>query len=422
MPPPERLESADIDPQIQQIQQFINENITIYMVNFPGAALVNFHIPELVAALQSTNSQILYPYISPIAFFTTTEPDLRITTLLSSMSLTKHFGKVCAISNTPEDCVLQQTKQIVESTYYKQVEELTFKMVANFIGDTDQDIAQKIQIQEAIYNKAQFMAPKVNLKSSDLNFNIIYDYISAPTRFVFSISRNVPLKRTQIQSKLALTRRAYLGPTSMDAELAGIMTTLANVKAGDFVCDPFCGTCSILTACASIGAICIGGDFDYKVIRGRKMKSYVDNYRQYGYNLPEICQQDIFHPTFKPAIFDAIICDPPYCIRATGGNEAMSDIYLELIKFASKGLQIGGKLVFWMPVPVGFDQGREIFLGCGFKQIGVYLQELTRKYGRILVEMVKTGDLEQHFGFNGVSHLDQLRELLGLNKRKVDEV
>ena len=51
-----------------------------------------------------------------------------------------------------------------------------------------------------------------------------------------------------------LTKRPYLGPTSLKHFLAFLMVNQAKVKAGDFVYDPFAGSCSIPIACSHFGA------------------------------------------------------------------------------------------------------------------------------------------------------------------------
>ena len=64
----------------------------------------------------------------------------------------------------------------------------------------------------------------------------------------------------------------------MDNALAFLMCNLAKVKPGDFVMDPFCGTCSILIAATVYGAYCIGGDLDIKILRGKSNVTYVNSF------------------------------------------------------------------------------------------------------------------------------------------------
>ena len=54
--------------------------------------------------------------------------------------------------------------------------------------------------------------------------------------------------RRSLHSELALPRRAYLGPTSLEPMLALAMCNMAAVRPGFLVMDPFVGTGSILVA------------------------------------------------------------------------------------------------------------------------------------------------------------------------------
>lgn len=75
---------------------------------------------------------------------------------------------------------------------------------------------------------------------------------------------NLPPKKIQNQ-RYALPQRLYLGPTSMDHEMAFLMCTMAHVHRGAFVLDPFVGTGSILIAAAHFGAVTMGADIDIRV-------------------------------------------------------------------------------------------------------------------------------------------------------------
>lgn len=119
----------------------------------------------------------------------------------------------------------------------------------------------------------------------------------------------------------SLKRRAYLGPTSMDAELSFVMASLGRVRQGSWVLDPFVGTGSILLSCSLRGAYCVGTDIDIRVLRGKNDNENVfSNFRQFGRPRPELIRSDnaIYHRHYRTntPIYDAIVCDPPYGIRA----------------------------------------------------------------------------------------------------------
>eukprot|EP00775_Hariotina_reticulata_P006648 gene6648-6873_t len=112
--------------------------------------------------------------------------------------------------------------------------------------------------------------------------------------------------------------RAYIGPTSMDPEVAFLMTNMAQVKRHSLVLDPYVGTGSILVAAAARGAYTMGADIDIRVIKrgkvdpttGRQLDIY-SNYQQYGLPSP---------------VFDAVLGDPPYGVRAGGRKSVAKDV------------------------------------------------------------------------------------------------
>lgn len=135
--------------------------------------------------------------------------------------------------------------------------------------------------------------------------------------------------------KYTLNRRPILGPTTMDNELAFIMCNIAQVKKNDLVFDPFCGTGGILISASHFGAICFGSDLDLRVINGwfcsyvnphmikdntikeDHPKSIYSNFDYYQLQRPGIIRMDISQNSIRHSWIDAIVCDPPYGIRAT---------------------------------------------------------------------------------------------------------
>jgi len=180
--------------------------------------------------------------------------------------------------------------------------------------------------------------------------------------------------------KYTLKRRAYLGPTSMEHEMAFLMAQQGLARPGSMVLDPFFGTGGVMIPCAALGAVCFGGDMDYWIFKGKEEKSVVDSYKQYGLPLPELFRWD-FSPEARSlrepqdGLFDAIVTDPPYGIRAgarkvgSASNDVkpvpkelvedhvpMTKIYevdclmVDLVDAAARLLRTGGRLVYLLPV------------------------------------------------------------------------
>ncbi|XP_066558150.1 tRNA (guanine(10)-N(2))-methyltransferase TRMT11 isoform X2 [Amia ocellicauda] len=236
---------------------------------------------------------------------------------------------------------------------------------------------------------------KVNLKNPDHVFCLLEDYGSDPNcipdePFRIFFGRWVADGQRDLIKSHSVKKRHFIGNTSMDAGLSFIMANHARVKPNDLVYDPFVGTGSLLVACAHFGSYVCGTDIDYNTIHGigkasRKNQKWRGpdeniraNLRQYGAEKSyiDVLVSDASKTIWRAgAVFDAIITDPPYGIREstrkTGsqkeiikppedyGGEShvpvsmayhLSDIFTDLLNFASKYLVMGGRLVYWLPV------------------------------------------------------------------------
>lgn len=140
-------------------------------------------------------------------------------------------------------------------------------------------------------------------------------------RFIASGARD-------LVQKYDLKKRSYLGTTSMDAELSLVTANMALARPGSFILDPFVGTGSFLVSCSHFGAVTIGSDIDGRQIRGSKENSGIQaNISQYSLEnliIGQVVCDIAHHPwKFRPW-FDAIVCDPPYGVRA--GAKKISQI------------------------------------------------------------------------------------------------
>lgn len=253
-----------------------------------------------------------------------------------------------------------------------------------------------------------------------------------------------------------LKSRTYLGPTAMDAEMAFLMANQALAAPGKLVYDPFVGTGSILVGASHFGAMTMGADIDIRVVRdGRGPNCNVwSNFKQYG--LPEpiaLLRADNNLPPWRAGLkemFDAIICDPPYGVRAggrkSGGRKLLKgtvDPYTvpddkraghipstapyslvecvhDLLDLAARMLVMGGRLVYFYPILREEDCSEEPQFPehpC-FRSVAVSEQILSFRYSRVLLTMVKiapyTKEIEEsakimHLDFK-VNHIKWLEE------------
>jgi len=226
--------------------------------------------------------------------------------------------------------------------------------------------------------------------------------------------------------KYSLKKRAYLGPTSMDAELSLIMTNLAQIQRGSFAFDPFVGTGSILLTAALRGAYAFGTDIDLRVLRGKSQnENIVSNFKQYGLPPPELVRSDnaIYHRHFRNhlPLFDAIVTDPPYGIRAGARKSgprkdgdvrpildehrydhvaqtrpyAVSDVMADLLNVAASTLKMGGRLVYVIPSMLDFDEADDLPRHACLRLVSVCYQPLQTELGRRTVTMEKIKDYDE---------------------------
>jgi tRNA (guanine10-N2)-methyltransferase len=108
------------------------------------------------------------------------------------------------------------------------------------------------------------------------------------------------------------------------------------------VYDPFIGTGSIATALQYFKAFVFGSDLDIRVIKGygvgRKTTNKIEgldqiekydiytNFKYYKQAIPDFFVQDVHTPMVRPCgLFDSIVCDPPYGVRARTQKVGISE-------------------------------------------------------------------------------------------------
>ena len=195
-------------------------------------------------------------------------------------------------------------------------------------------------------------------------------------------------------------RALRAGPTTMDHEMSLIMCNMGHARPGALVFDPFVGTGSILLAAALRGALTMGTDIDVKVLRegkpdvynGRKRSddrvTVWSNFADAGLTPPlALLRADLAAPPFRgPEALSgwahALICDPPYGVRAGGrksggrkpaseqkpipdhlraghipstGFYPLAECMADLLETAAHSLVMRGRLVYFFPVAIAED-------------------------------------------------------------------
>eukprot|EP00741_Cyanophora_paradoxa_P003601 tig00000093_g3498.t1 len=234
-----------------------------------------------------------------------------------------------------------------------------------------------------------------------------------PMRAVY-LCREVATGRRDLVGRYDLKKRAFLGPTSMDAELSLLIANLALARPGALAYDPFVGTAGILVACAHFGARVLGSDIDKRIIRGKVPgKNLWTNFKQYGLEPPvDVIQCDILRRVWRQGEwFDAVVCDPPpsrpapqtpvprllYPHPHPSPKDEMKpglvpvtlgDTTDVLLDFAASTLVMGGRLVYWLPCTPEYEES-DCPQHPSLRVVANCCQVLTSKWHRRLVVSVK---------------------------------
>ncbi|KAI8847417.1 S-adenosyl-L-methionine-dependent methyltransferase [Chytridium lagenaria] len=306
---------------------------------------------------------------------------------------------------------------------------VSFKFLVGAFGST-------LSVPDQVHRIEQFafldFKGDIDLKTPDVTFRYYEDYgdytsqgLAAPKEgpecCYFGILRATGNR--SIVSKFDLKKRNYLGTTSMNAELSLIMANQGLAKEGSFVLDPFVGTGSLLVSAAHFGAFVMGSDIDGRQIRGKGDGNITSNMEQYqlqkkslGYIVTDLAH----NPWRKVPMWDAIICDPPYGVRAgarkIGINEKfppktslhhadgtpklpqtvpyeLHDIILDLVAFSAASLVPGGRLVYWLPtIPDEYDPAD--IPSHPRLRVVANSEQCFGKWARRLVTMEKVGEEE----------------------------
>ncbi|KAF9070063.1 tRNA guanosine-2'-O-methyltransferase [Rhodocollybia butyracea] len=115
-------------------------------------------------------------------------------------------------------------------------------------------------------------------------------------------------------------KRSYFGNTSMEAEISLLMANQTLASPGKLIYDPFMGTGSMAYPVAHFGAQVMGSDIDGRQMRGKGSTPGIFRAAsQYGVSsrIVDICTFDVTNNPWRCGeLFDAIVTDPPYGVRA----------------------------------------------------------------------------------------------------------
>lgn len=294
------------------------------------------------------------------------------------------------------------------------------------------------QFYRMFFSFLQFQGP-VQIKNPSIDMWLVMDCSKCPAKVDLPADPQIPCyfgRRIAVSGmkdatkKYSLKTRLYLGPTSLDASLALILCNLTGVQPGMIAYEPFIGTGSIAVALTHCGAFCLGSDIDPRMMRGdvyagkeydkntEDKRDVFSNFRAYQLPLPELIRMDIHNfgrhcNISSDGLFDVIVTDPPYGIRAgarksgrkkcdyiipperrddhipSTQNYPVEEVMLDLLRIAAETLKVQGKLLYLIPTTYDFVLEDLPCHPC-LELTEVCHQHLSTRHGRRAVIMQKT--------------------------------
>ncbi len=122
--------------------------------------------------------------------------------------------------------------------------------------------------------------------------------------------------------------KPFFYPGVLMPRVARALVNLAEVKRGDILLDPFCGTGGILVEAGLLGVRVIGSDVQERIAKGAGMNLgyYLDDYA--------LIYQDAADLSLRNGSVDAVVTDPPYGrsarITGKGSNKLVADALSEI--------------------------------------------------------------------------------------------
>jgi tRNA (guanine10-N2)-dimethyltransferase len=183
-------------------------------------------------------------------------------------------------------------REITTDTDYSILTGKTFSC----IGENDRDVVHRVA-----ENIKKRTGAKVSLRNPDYQIIVISRYNAIMYPFcTHLIGIRIPQPKIDWKKRQVNNRR-FFHPSALEPRLCRAMLNIAQVKEGDMILDPFCGTGSILIEAQEFLIKTAGFDVIKKMCKGAK-QNLIEN----------IVHCDSVQMPLKPLAIDAIVTDIPY--------------------------------------------------------------------------------------------------------------
>ncbi|KAI0785684.1 tRNA guanosine-2'-O-methyltransferase [Abortiporus biennis] len=399
-----------------------------------------FRLPEVQSVAELNGFKI--DFLSPISELDVSRPFMifglenedHARILARRCILIKSVCEFYARGKTYEE--LHNANRLNVPKWEKYIEDTSFKFE---VSAYNHSIPQKRQ-REVVENFSYMaLLGKIDMKNPEEIFVCVEEYVDkhgmtrhkhegdGDCREIFFGRLIEEGSARQLVKKFDVKKRSYYGNTSMEAEISLLMANQTLAAPGKLVCDPFVGTGSMAYTTAHFGAWFFGSDIDGRQMRGKdNTPGILRAAEQYDVS-KRIIDLMTFDVTRNPwrcgELFDAIITDPPYGVRAgakrlgrkkplkSPGSEPphpdtprpddqpyipptkpyeLSALARDLVLLARYILKPGGRLVFFLPTVT--DEYEEVdiqtMLCDGMEVIANSLQDFG-SWGRRLITIRK---------------------------------
>jgi tRNA (guanine10-N2)-dimethyltransferase len=148
--------------------------------------------------------------------------------------------------------------------------------------------------------------------------------------------------------KRKVQERPFFSPISLHPRYARALVNIAEVKRGDLVLDPFCGTGGTLIEAAMIGARAFGSDIDEAMIAGT-----AENMTHLNVEAERLTALDIDEAAASFPKMDVVLTDLPYGRSASTRKEGVAPLYARAVPAMHDCLRDGGR--FGIVAPIQMD-------------------------------------------------------------------
>jgi len=271
--------------------------------------------------------------VSQLLVLETNNFDVKL--LSKRLAMTHNIFEVMGICEAEEDTIFQ----MIDDLKIDFSKEESFMMRVK----TKDDNLSSANLEKKIGARICKKGYKVDLEDPDRVFRAV---ISGGI-CVFGLLLH-PTNRGDFATRLP-HKRPFFFPGVILPRVSRVLVNLSQIRSGELLFDPFCGTGGLLIEGAFVDARLVGADVQMKMASGTK-----ENLMHYGTKDAALIVCDASMMPLRNSCVDAVVADPPYGRSAIVKARSIEELYRESLKEIYRVLKVGGRLVIVSDFP--FDE------------------------------------------------------------------